>query len=91
MTPPPITATRSGSVSASLLVLWSEVMTLTPSTSMPGIARGADPAQMMTARPDRVCVPPPSAVTATAPSLVRRPQPITTLTLRRLSRPCRPL
>ncbi len=58
---------------------------------MPGIARGADPAQMITARPDSVCVPPSSAVTATAPSAVSRPQPITTLTLRRLSRPDSPL
>ena len=91
ITPPPITATRSGSFSASLLVLWSEVMTLTPSTSMPGIARGADPAQMITARPGQGLRAAVLAVTATAPSAVSRPQPITTLTLRRLSRPDSPL
>ena len=91
ITPPPITATRSGSVSASLFVLWSDVMTVVPLTSMPGIARGADPAHTTTARPDRVCVPPSWPVTATAPSDVSRPQPNTTFTLRRFSSPDRPL
>ena len=55
ITPPPITAMRSGSLSAESLVDWSEVVTLTPSTSMPGMARGTEPAQMMTALPRSVC------------------------------------
>ena len=68
MTPPPITAIRSGSAGLSLLVAWSEVTTRSPSISMPGVARGTEPEQTITPRPLRVW---PS--TATAPSAVSRP------------------
>jgi len=86
ITPPPMTATRSGRASRSLLVAWSEVMIRSPSISMPGRERGTEPAQMITARPLSVWSP-----TATVPSAVSRPRPSTTVTLRRRSRPDRPL
>ncbi len=63
------------------------MITVRPSTSMPGIARGTEPAQMIVARPRRVS--PPS--TDTAPSAVSRPNPSTTVTLRRLRSPDSPL
>jgi hypothetical protein len=85
MTPPPTTTTRSGSAVSSLLVAWSELTTRSPSNSMPGSVRGADPVQMIVDRPRSVW---PS--TTTEPSAVSRPWPSTTSTLRRLSRPPRP-
>lgn len=48
------TTARSGSLSAVLLVAWSEVMIRSPSTSMPGIARGTEPVHRMVALPLRV-------------------------------------
>ena len=83
ITPPPMTATRSGRMP--LRVLWSEVTIRSPSGSKPGMLRGTEPVEMITARPRRVC---PS--TSTAPSAVSRPCPATTVTLRRLSRVDRP-
>ena len=82
ITPPPITAARSGSLSAVLLVAWSDVMIRSPSTSMPGMARGTEPVHRIVARPFSVC---PS--TETAPSAVSFPSPMITCTLRRLSNP----
>ena len=57
-----------------------------PSTSMPGMARGTEPVQMIVARPVTTWPP-----TATPPSAVRVPNPSITVTLRRFSRPDRPL
>ena len=60
---------------------------MVPSISIPGMARGTDPVVMMVALPRSVS--PPS--TATAPSAVSAPNPLTTVTLRRLSSPDSPL
>jgi hypothetical protein len=68
-----MTATRSGSRSASLLVVWSELTTRTPSISMPGMDRGTEPEHTMVARPRSVCADSPGTSTTTAPSSVSRP------------------
>ena len=83
-TPPPITATRWPS--AGRLVAWSELMTRSPSNSKPGSDRGSEPVAMITPRLPTRTVP----STATAPSGVSRPCPLTTVTFRLASRPVRP-
>ena len=80
ITPPPITATRSGSWS--LRVLWSEVTIRSPSGSKPGIERGAEPVARITLSAETSW---PS--TATTPGRTSRPWPLTIATLRRLSSP----
>ena len=54
MTPPPMTATRSGRPRRRCWCAWSEVTMRSPSISRPGSERGSEPEQMITPLPVRV-------------------------------------
>jgi hypothetical protein len=88
MAPPPITTAVGGSLGRSSIS--SDVTTMVPSTSKPGIVRGTEPAARITASAVSSVVEPSAAVTVTLRSAPRVPVPAWVVTFRFFSVPWRP-